>query len=413
MINHRAAPIRAALLGVLVFLAADVLLAQLVKRFWTPWAGPASQRRIRVAAPPYHHDLGRRLDVVTNWGPLRHPLRTNSLGFKDAVPREVPLADPRYRLLLIGDSFTEGVGLPYESTFAGRIAEALAPRGVEVLNAGVVSYSPTIYYRKVKYLLEEVGLAFDHVVVFLDISDIQDEALFYDLDADERVTFDLESAPPWAHDLFRFLDSGSLDHGETAWGRRWKEWLRQNSVTIRLVSHLRENQRRAHPDRDHLLPRTGLERALWTTDEGVFEAYGRRGLRRASERMGRLQELLATHDVALTIVVYPWPDQILRDSPASRQVRFWREWAASRGVAFVDLFEPFFSQASEPESVMSRYYVPADVHFNVRGHELVATSFLERFEVSLEGALRDRALRRRGQRDPQAGRSPAATGSGT
>ena len=37
---------------------------------------------------------------------------------------------------------------------AGDYAEDLAADGIEVLNAGVSSYSPTIYERKVRYLIE-------------------------------------------------------------------------------------------------------------------------------------------------------------------------------------------------------------------------------------------------------------------
>src|SRR6185295_4608588 len=65
-------------------------------------------------------------------------------------------------------------------TFAGMLYRAGQERAdkVDFLNAGVVSYSPTLYYRKVKHLIES-GLQFDEVVVLPDLSDVQDEALFY------------------------------------------------------------------------------------------------------------------------------------------------------------------------------------------------------------------------------------------
>ena len=49
---------------------------------------------------------------------------------------------------------------------------------IEFLNAGVISYSPTIYYNKIRYLLD-AGLKFDEVVVLSDLSDVQDEAIAY------------------------------------------------------------------------------------------------------------------------------------------------------------------------------------------------------------------------------------------
>src|SRR6056297_1067703 len=137
----------------------------------------------RTEMPPYHHDFEKKQVVDTaTWGNRLYRLRTNSLRFKDTAPRNVPLKADHYRILFIGDSFTEGVGVPYRQTFVGIIGEALSKYGIEVLNAGVVSYSPIIYWRKVKYLLETKGLDFDEVVVFLDISDVQDEARSYYLD---------------------------------------------------------------------------------------------------------------------------------------------------------------------------------------------------------------------------------------
>ena len=89
-------------------------------------------------------------------------------------------------MLFIGDSLTEGVGYPYEETFVGIVGEQLRDRGVEVLNAGVVSYSPIMYLSKVRHLIEHVGLEIDEVVLFLDISDIENETRYF-LDEDSNV----------------------------------------------------------------------------------------------------------------------------------------------------------------------------------------------------------------------------------
>ena len=69
----------------------------------------------------------------------------------------------------MGDSFTEGIRLNYEDTFVGLIEKELNKKNIEVLNGGRESYSPIIYWRKIKYLIEELGLDFDEVVLFIDI----------------------------------------------------------------------------------------------------------------------------------------------------------------------------------------------------------------------------------------------------
>ena len=50
-----------------------------------------------------------------------------------------------------------------------------------MLNAGVSSYAPSVYYEKLKYFLD-AGLTFDEAVVYIDISDIHDEGILYSYD---------------------------------------------------------------------------------------------------------------------------------------------------------------------------------------------------------------------------------------
>jgi hypothetical protein len=76
----------------------------------------------------------------------------------------------------MGDSFVEGIGLDYDETFIGILDTMLKGSGreIETLNGGVLSYSPKLYYLKVEGLVDS-GLKVDHVIVFIDISDVQDE----------------------------------------------------------------------------------------------------------------------------------------------------------------------------------------------------------------------------------------------
>lgn len=97
-----------------------------------------------------------------------HPLYTNNLGFKDAQCRIFPRKADRRRALFIGDSFAEGAGLPFEQTFADRLKPAFLQ--TDILNAGVVSFNPQLFYYRLKYLLEVEKLHFEELFVITDIS---------------------------------------------------------------------------------------------------------------------------------------------------------------------------------------------------------------------------------------------------
>ena len=59
---------------------------------------------------------------------------------------EVPLRSDRKRVLFMGNSFTEALGVAYEESFVGRFAAAFPQ--LDVLNGGVSGYAPSVYYAK-------------------------------------------------------------------------------------------------------------------------------------------------------------------------------------------------------------------------------------------------------------------------
>lgn len=304
----------------------------------------------------YHHDLIPNQDGTVAWLDFRYRLTTNSLGFKDSDVRDVPLKSDSNRLLFIGDSITEGVGLPYDQTFVGMIGEVLAPKRIKVLNAGVFRYSPSIYFRKVRHLIEDVGLEFDHVAVFIDVSDAPNE-----------------------NDYFIDEEGNVRDSGYE--GQRIKHMLKSNFRIIKLVDvvldGLRYDEYTANM-KNSLRGNMGEHLSSWTYDEERFERYAKAGLEKATRQMDGLAALLLDKGIGLTVAVYPWPNQIAHRDLKSRQVIHWREWASRHGAGFINLF-PLFINSEDPETVIARYYLEYDVHFNEQGSALVAREFLEQF----------------------------------
>ncbi|MCS6913958.1 MAG: hypothetical protein RMK29_14465 [Myxococcales bacterium] len=351
------------LLSLLIFLVCDALLVRLWDARYDPVRPQASrERRFRRPSPIYHHDLVPGY-VPPGW--LRKPMMiTNSLGFRDGAPRTVSLRPAGRRLVLIGDSFVESQGVYWEQSFPGLVAEALRPEGTEVLNAGVVSYSPIIYWRKLKYLVEEVGLRFSDLIVFIDISDICDEAVHYDLrdgvvvDRLRMYTVDClgQPLPPSER------EEAPLDY------------LRRSSLLLRVGIGLVE---RVRFDPWTIEDPTGFawRRSAWTTVPALRAHYGAVGLARARHYMTELAKLMKAYGVRMSIVVYPWPHQILHRDRDSIQVSYWRTFAHEHGLGFLDLF-PRFINGQDPLATYKRYFILGDIHWGPAGHRLVADALL-------------------------------------
>jgi len=365
------------LLLIAVFVASDLIAGAVARALLDPPDAGEYERSYRTGSPRYHHDLLPGLDTQGAWGAKIYPVHTNSLGFRAEAVESVALEAAGRRVLFIGDSFTEGVGLAYERTFVGRIDRALAFRGVDVLNAAAVSYSPSIYRRKIEYLLEERGLEFDALYVMIDVSDIYDEARIYDVDSSGNV---VDAKWKRDQDAVRAERQAAKRRGLRGFARRLRpieEFVRDTSLTLRLTRMLRDARR--PPADSRFPPGTQLERSVWTVDAGLREEWGNRGLARAREQMTELAALARRRGVELTVGVYPWPDQIVHRDLDSLQVRFWSAWAREQRVGFWNLF-PLFIDGADVDEALRAFYIAGDVHWNARGHQRVAEDFLRRFE---------------------------------
>jgi len=301
----------------------------------------------RESHPYYHHGLKRKRKIHHAWGEDKVIIYTDSLGFKSSGKGNVALVTNKCRILIMGDSFTEGVGCAYDETFSGLVARMLESSEFDILNGGVISYSPTIYYLKVKYLLEEVKLKFDKLYVFIDISDVYDEFTYY-------------------QDFF----PGKRDRLRLA--RGIDSFLKEHSCVYYLFS-----KQGLNPFAGRGLP--NQEVAKWTYNGEIFRAWGEAGLGLARENMEKLVSLCKDNCIGIGIAVYPWPVQISQRDLDCVHARFWRSFAEKHNIEFLDYFPDFIGEL-DPDEVITAYFVKGDIHWNEKGHELIARKLVERIK---------------------------------
>lgn len=318
----------------------------------------------REYSQQYHHGLKKNCNGDPANRIRRHTLYTNSLGCKDRGPREFPLYTDKCRIVFMGDSFCEGMGLPYEDTFVGILDNMISGSRVEILNAGVSTYSPKLYYLRIKNLLN-TGLKIDELVVLIDMGDLVDEIVY------ER--WEPGTDLPLSDKLAIFLETNSLSYRVLLPRLRLLFWTLYGTPV------------RAHLGADLLEHWSTVQeyweaQSNWTTEEGVFERWGRRGLALAESNMDKLIGLCKSRGTNVTLVVYPWPQEILRGNLKSKNPEVWKQYAAKAGVRFLDLY-PEFIIGEDPSGLWGKYFLPNDYHWN-RDSNCIVAKFMYRYLVS-------------------------------
>lgn len=324
------------------------------------WATGAAG--MRTFSPYYHHGLVPGSTGTDQWGPEAYTLHTNDLGMKDRTVRTIPLAIDQPRVVFLGDSFTEAVGIAHEETWVGQVEAVLAEEGIDVLNAGVVSYSPKLYYYKTLYLIDHVGLRFDELVVFIDVSDVADELLY-----SEFIPKHVRPDDPWAG---RFDKSprplGLLDYSLT-----WRTLLKSIGYDPWKSTRFTDVDTGAIFDFVNL-------RESWSYREDLQRRWGQVGIESSLYYMEQLLALCREHDIILTLGIYPWPREIEIGETNNLHTRTWREFAANNSLDLIDLYPVFVPEKQEErQTLREEVFIPGDVHYNAAGQTLWAEAVLE------------------------------------
>ena len=351
----------------LIFVGLDAIYSALSRKSSVPT--PAELFGCLTGDPVRGMSFQPNCTTTRAWGRERYQLNINSQGFRDETVREVPPTDPRPRILMLGDSFTESMG-PWNTSYVGKLA-AQFPQ-YEILNGGVGGYSPSNYLNTERIAVKS-GLQFDEAIVFIDISDVQDEAaLVHDVDLSGSI---------------------ALAKNQYHYSSPYSKVRLFVSKYLVLTNYLWERVERIVVGRGHYYLDHGfngnvfdLERSGWTYRKVVedqpfelgFAPLGvEAGIAKEKHKMDLIYQDLAKRNIPISVVVYPWPAQLIYDKIDSREVQIWRDWCEGKCKRFVDVFPEFFAIRDQcPKWQPGCWYLNnwtfGDIHLNANGNAVVA-----------------------------------------
>ncbi len=338
--------------------------------------GKKTYQDFRISHYYLHHALKPNTVSESRWSTYIYPFVTNSLGFRDSVPRRFPLEKQSRRILILGDSHTEGVDLAFEDTFAGILASRGKPHDTEVLSAAAISYSPKIHCLMADYWLRYKRLECDEVYIFIDISDIQNEFVYRDFNPGEpsgskdflnkvrnffiKRSFLVRSV----RNIFREKGKEVFYENMNKLGQQFQGADRTISADLyySFFDHFNDDVLLANP-RFHFVHD-------WLYDE-EFRTLAKRGIELGQQNISRIREICDKRQISLSLAVHPWHKQIMERDTSDLFVQSWKNFADSAGIGFINLY-PLFVNQENPVEIIEKCYIRNDNHWNEYGHQKVA-----------------------------------------
>jgi len=335
----------------------------------------ADEAAYRRADFTLHHSLipGSRGRSVTGEWDVEY--RINSLGLREnEIDQRKP--DGSYRILVLGDSFTEGYGVEAEERFTDVFKKALRDSKAdhEIINAGVASYSPLLEY----LYLREKGLKLrpDMVILFYDLGDLRD-----DLEYEYITVFDAEGLPVGCAPLKR-VRAFSENPVERFLVRHSRFYLYLENRLNKALYKMRKGEPEIAPGMDDPA-RFGRFVAFKEGNKELVDRLWARNRRYLDLIYGFLKErditfVLAIYPVAVQIDGMEWSEgreeygfEVGRVYPEPAAAGMAEQYARERGIPFINLYPYMKASGKKP------LYYAFDGHFTAKGHEVIGQGLYE------------------------------------
>ena len=364
-----------------------------------------NQEKIRVPHNYYHHGFKKNSVSIEKTGPGNYwKIFTNELGFKSKKNSIVHLNSDN-NILFLGDSVTEGVYLPYEKTFVGIFENKFT--NYNILNGGRGSYSPILYLKKLEYLIENEKLNIDKLLIFLDNSDIQDEAVVYKNIQEEAVVFkDLnltktkeKNADELPLDrnktIEKIINVPNLKQNSSFFElESLKRILRENLLATYTLLKLFKNENMINFSKWDNYLSEDFKRFRWSFDDKVYEEFGKDGIKFSKINLRKINEITKKKDIELFLAVYPEPNQIILNDFKNIHYTTWKQFAEENDIIFLDLYTIFFDEIIKSNNkietskkIIKKYYFLGDNHFNQNGNIFLAENLIKYFNKYLENVV--------------------------
>ena len=318
----------------------------------------------------YHHDLRPNAYWKEKWGNQNYEIYTNNLGFKDKKIRKVNFKENN--ILFIGDSFTEGVGINYENTFVGIIENKISSKrdNYEILNAGVISYSPIVILSKLNHIINKRKLPINKVFVVLSNGDLHDDIFRYDsISSDYVVKHKDFYNNKMLVNLNNFIKSNTIFY----------QLFKKIFPISNLITDIKKTNKTEYNKQTVLNILNSKPDHQNVINDKAFLLWGERALNKSTFYMQEVYDLLNKENIDLTLILIQEAIFVLNDLDSTFYENHWKNFAEKNKIEFIFVKDYHSNYIDKYEAYKDMFFI-GDNHFNENGNRLIAKEILEKSE---------------------------------
>ena len=261
---------------------------------------------------------------------FRYSREVNSLGISEKeLAKE---KGSKFRIMAIGDSFTEGVGTSYEDSWVKQMEFRWKSKNVQTINGGIGGSDPI--YEFALYRDKLIDYKPDIMILTINHSDIADVA--------GRGGFE------------RFHKDGTAGKTPPSW-----EWIYASNHLFRLSIH----------------GAFGYNTSLLKGADSRKAQVG--AINNIKEVLRRFKKLTNTENTKLLVVLQP----LIQEFSKGEHIPFFgqkelEKFLKMEQISYLDTSNEFEKKGKS----LSKYYYPIDTHFNAKGYALFGKTVYEKIE---------------------------------
>ena len=226
------------------------------------------------------------------------------------------------------------------------------------MNLGVSSYSPNIYLKKIKHLISNKIVLFNHIIVGIDLTDLEDDWQRREI----QKSLDTSSTNPRKQFKFKIFLAKNLP----------TTYLILQKINWYIKIELTKNVNIDHLD-------YSKNKASWSYIKNYNKLDEK--IKNQVNNMNKLSNFLKDNNIKLSILIFPHQASIKYDIKDSLYKKIWKDYCINKCFKFIDAYSIFFDELkiTSKDEIMKKYYIKGDPHFNEKGNDVVFKILLRDF----------------------------------